>query len=234
MRSQRVGEMASRVAAAVAALFVWTACDAPFLAVKPGPGDLRGQWLVNETPKAVLGADCPVVAQLRVQNALSRRVKMVSPVRPWIDGKPDLKWKAYRKVPETLEAGATWDGVWLLTESLEPGRYVVHSGKGAGVTSEAATVEITREKLSAPVRAQQRCIAAKLTGEVDQVLEALAREIEAGLAPPSTYLQLAELMESLGDRAAARRQYEQFAERVYGNDELPGWLQSKLNRLEHE
>lgn len=220
--------------AAFTVTLLWTGCDVPFLAVKPGPGDLKGQWMVNESPKAVLGKDFPLVAHLRVQNALSRRVKMVSLVRPAIENKPELKWKAYRKVPETLEPGAAWEGVWLLTESLAPGRYVVNTEKGSGVTGEAAIVEITEAKFPAPVRTQQHCVAAKLTGEVDQALQMLTREIEAGLAPPSTYLQLAELMESMGDRAAARRQYEQFAERVYGNDELPGWLQSKLKRLEHE
>lgn len=205
-------------------------CDAPFLAVEPRPGDLQGQWMVNESPHIQLGPDCPVVAHLRVRNQLPRRVRMVSQVRPLIEQEPDLKWKAYRKLPGTLEPGASWEGVWLLTDTLETGAYAVGTGGALKQAPgwEPARVEVRGEKLPAPVRTQQHCVAARLTGEVDQVVDSLTGEIEAGLAPPSTHLQLAELLQSLGDQDGARGQYERFAERVYGNEELPGWLRSKL------
>lgn len=220
----------------VASLFAsgLAGCDAPFWAVEAQPGDLRGQWLVNDSASAVLGEECPLVAHVRIRNDFSRRVRMVHRLRPAIEGKPDLKWKAYRKLPGTLEAGETWEGVWLLTGELEAGKYVVTAPANGEIEASAAEVEIRDERIPAPARAQHHCVAAQLTGEVDQVVAMLTAEIEEGKAPPSTYLQLAGLMEALGDGEAARKQYEAFAERVYGTDEMPGWLRSKLSGPDHE
>jgi len=234
MSGERDRDIMARGAVVALLACAMAGCDWDLLAIDPGPGELQGAWRVNESDSIVLEPDSPLVAHLRVRNQFSRRLRMVREVRPGIEGKPELDWKAYSKLPRFLEPGEEWEGVWLLTDSLGEGEYVITTKGTDVIDSSNATLEIRDEKLPAPVRTLNECVAARLTGEVEHVVKELSGEIDAGLAPPSTHLQLAELLQSVGDVDGGRRQYEIFADKVYGEESLPAWLRSKLSRNPNE
>ncbi|MEM0969834.1 MAG: hypothetical protein AAF191_03240 [Verrucomicrobiota bacterium] len=202
-------------------------------AVDPGPGDLQGVWRVNEQREASLGRDSPVIAQLQLENRFSRKVRLVDPIGPGVDGWDALRWKPFREIPKSMEPGATWEGVWLLENpnELEAGDYALQNAALSLMDQTSASFRIGQDDLPEPMRLRDRCLMARLTGETEGIVAELSLGLEEGTLPPSTYLQLAELFLATGEGERARHAYEDFAQTVYGEGPLPAWLRSRMDSV---
>ena len=89
---------------------------------------------------------------------------------------------------------------------------------------------IRDEPVPAPLLLEQRAMVAKLSGTAGELAAELLRQSEAEMLP-STRLVIADLLHEAGQTGAAAVQLEAFAERIYGAEALPNWLQSRMKSV---
>jgi hypothetical protein len=203
-------------------------CDR--LAFDPVRGRLEAVWTVNQQAACEVPQGVPVLVKVEVRNRYRFRVRVPAGAVPGVEGAPEVSWKVLRSLPASLGPGAVAEAWWLLQGQPSAGSYEIGFPDAVPITGAAGELVIRDGPVPAPMLLEQRAMVAKLSGTALELAEELRRQPEAAILP-TTRLVIADLLREAGKREEASQQLESLAERVYGAEALPGWLQSKMRAV---
>jgi len=202
----------------------------PGTVFEPSPGDLKGEWLINEGRDRELGKNVPILAELRLRNASGRRLLLAENLQPVVNSVSPkvIQWKPVTERPVRLEPGQSITLTWQNAEALDPGEYELAGLDPAPLEAPVAAFTVTPENALPALRGYYDNLASRLRGDNDTVIAQLRKLAAEPEAPPSLFLQLAQALESRGMKDEARAHYRAFAEKSFGPDEAPAWVRAKL------